>query len=120
MLGLVRGHLSSRQKKGGKVAWRLHRKTFSSDERDPSCRWDVRQCAAWLGLVPHQHSTGSKTRLLGITKRGNSYVRRLLVHGARAMLAAAERFHKTDALSCWARAVSQRRGKNRAVVAVAN
>lgn len=79
-----------------------------------------RQCSAWLGLVPHQHSTGGKTRMLGITKRGNEYMRRLLVHGARAVLAAAERFHKMDALSCWARAVSQRRGKNRAVVALAN
>ena len=45
-----------------------------------------RQFAAWLGLVPKQHSTGGQTRLLGISKRGDSYVRKLLIHGARATL----------------------------------
>lgn len=79
-----------------------------------------RQCAAWLGLVPHQHSTGGKTRLLGISKRGDSYVRWILVHGARAVFAAAQRRSKTDALSRWVLAVAQRRGKNRAIVALAN
>jgi transposase len=79
-----------------------------------------RQCAAWLGLVPHQHSTGGKTRLLGISKRGDSYVRWILVHGARAVLAAAQRRNKSDALSRWVLAVAQRRGKNRAIVALAN
>ena len=45
-----------------------------------------RDFAAWLGLVPKQHSTGGKAKLLGITKRGNRYLRKLFVHGARAVL----------------------------------
>src|SRR5262245_35311445 len=45
-----------------------------------------RQFAAWLGLVPKQHSTGGQTRLLGISKRGDRYLRKLLIHGARATL----------------------------------
>jgi transposase len=45
-----------------------------------------RQCAAWVGLVPRQHSTDGKARLLGISKRGDSHLRKLLIHGARATL----------------------------------
>src|SRR4029434_97592 len=56
-----------------------------------------RQFAAWLGLVPKQHSTGGQTRLLGISKRGDSYVRKLLIHGARATLRWVKR--KTDGRS---------------------
>lgn len=44
----------------------------------------ARDMAAWLGLVPRQHSTGGKTNLLGISRRGNHYLRRLLIHGARS------------------------------------
>jgi transposase len=58
-----------------------------------------RQLAAWLGRVPKQHSTGGKPTLLGISKRGNSYVRKLLMHGARAVVRHLE--DKTDAWSCW-------------------
>ena len=47
---------------------------------------NARQLAAWLGLVPRQHSTGGKTVLLGISKRGDGYLRKLLVHGARAVV----------------------------------
>jgi transposase len=43
-----------------------------------------REFASWLGLVPRQHSTGGKARLLGISKRGNSYLRKILIHGARS------------------------------------
>lgn len=50
-----------------------------------------RQLAAWLGLIPRQHSTGGKARLLGISKRGDCYLRTLLIHGARAVILAAER-----------------------------
>lgn len=50
-----------------------------------------RQLAAWLGLVPRQHSTGGKSVLLGTSKRGDSYLRQLLVHGARAVVAVAQR-----------------------------
>ena len=52
---------------------------------------NARQLAAWLGLVPKQHSSGGKTKLQGISKRGDSYLRTLLVHGARAVVKSAER-----------------------------
>jgi transposase len=45
-----------------------------------------REFATWLGLVPRQHSTGGKAKLLGISKRGNPYLRRLFIHGARSVL----------------------------------
>jgi transposase len=77
-----------------------------------------RQFAAWLGLVPRQHSTGGKPRLLGISKRGDRYLRKLLVHGARATLRWVK--HKYDRRSQWIRALIERRGTNRAVVALAN
>src|SRR5712671_3537470 len=77
-----------------------------------------RQCAAWLGLVPRQHSTGGKTTLLGISKRGDSYLRKLLVHGARTTIRWVGR--KTDRRSQWIRQLVERRGKNRTAVAVAN
>lgn len=77
-----------------------------------------RQLAAWLGLVPRQHSTGGKTRLLGISKRGDIYLRMLLIHGARAVQRGVHR--KTDSTSDWAAKLEQRRGKNIAVVARAN
>jgi len=77
-----------------------------------------RQFAAWLGLVPRQHSTGGKPRLLGISKRGDRYLRKLLVHGARATLRWTKLKH--DRRSRWVRALMERRGTNRAVVALAN
>ncbi len=77
-----------------------------------------RQFAAWLGLVPKQHSTGGQTRLLGISKRGDSYVRKRLIHGARATLRWVEL--RTDSRSQWLRGLLKRRGWNRTAVAVAN
>jgi transposase len=77
-----------------------------------------RQLAAWLGLVPREHSTGGKPRLLGISTRGDVYLRTLLVHGARATLRWIET--KPDDRSRWLRALIARRGKNRAAVALAN
>src|SRR5918999_5553952 len=77
-----------------------------------------RQLAAWLGLVPREHSTGGKPRLRGISKRGDRYLRKLLVHGARATLRWAKR--KQDRRSRWIHALVERRGTNRAVVALAN
>jgi transposase len=77
-----------------------------------------RQFAAWLGLVPRQHSTGGKTTLRGMTKRGNRYLRTLLIHGARAVLRIVDR--KTDPRSRWLQAVKARRGKHCASVAQAN
>jgi transposase len=76
-----------------------------------------RQFAAWLGLVPGQYSSGGKTRLGRITKAGDAYLRSLLVLGARAMLNAAQA--KSDSLSRWARALAERRGYWKAVVAIA-
>ena len=77
-----------------------------------------RQFAAWLGLVPRQHSTGGKPRLLGISKHGDSYLRKLLVHGARSCLRWVGR--KQDRRSQWVQSLLQRRGWNRAAVALAN
>jgi transposase len=77
-----------------------------------------RHFAAWLGLVPKQHSTGGQTRLLGISKRGDSYLRKLLIHGARATLRFAGL--KTDGRSRWIQGLLERRGWNRTAVAVAN
>src|SRR5215471_4734716 len=77
-----------------------------------------RHLAAWLGLVPRQCSSGGKERLLGISKRGDRYLRALLIHGARATVHHARR--KTDARSRWIMSLEQRRGKNIATVAIAN
>ncbi|MGO4308224.1 IS110 family transposase [Cupriavidus sp. RAF12] len=76
-----------------------------------------RQLAAWLGLVPKQHSTGGKTNLQGISKRGDTYLRTLLIHGARSVIRHAER--KLEAHG-WLHKLIARRNKNVAVVALAN
>jgi len=76
-----------------------------------------RQFAAWLGLVPRQWSTGGRARLGRITKRGDAYLRTLLVMGARAALQMAARRH--DKLSRWAMALKERCGYHKAVVALA-
>ncbi|MGQ5525593.1 IS110 family transposase, partial [Chitinimonas sp. PSY-7] len=77
-----------------------------------------RQLAAWLGLVPRQHSSGGKPTLLGISKRGDSYLRTLMIHGARAVLRVAT--NKTDCTSTWLKGVIARRHVNVAAVALAN
>ena len=77
-----------------------------------------RQMAASLGLTPKQNSSGGKTRLLGISKRGDSYVRSLLVHGARAMIRTAKA--KDDRLSQWVMKIATSRHPNVAAVALAN
>jgi transposase len=76
-----------------------------------------RQFAAWLGLTPRQWSTGGRTRLGRITKRGDPYLRNLLVMGARAALRTASR--RSDKMSRWALALKERRGYHRAAVAIA-
>ena len=58
---------------------------------DPSVFKNGRYFSAWLGLVPRQHSTGGKTRMGGITKRGDCYLRMLLIHGARTLFLMASR-----------------------------
>jgi transposase len=75
---------------------------------------NARHLSAWLGLVPKQHSSGSKQTLLGISKRGDTYLRKLLIHGARAVL-----FRYKQA-SEWMKAIVMRRGFNKACVALAN
>lgn len=77
-----------------------------------------RHFAAFLGLVPKQHSSGGKERLLGISKGGDTYIRTLLIHGARAVILWAGK--KTDKLSMWVKNLVLRRGKNKAAVALAN
>ena len=77
-----------------------------------------RQVSAWLGLVPAQDSSGGKPKLLGISKRGDTYMRTLLIHGARAVVRAAAKKH--DAQSRWINALVQRRNANIAAVALAN
>ena len=74
--------------------------------------------SAWIGLVTRQYSSGGKDTLLGISERGNAYLRTLLIHGARVVLRASE--GKTSRLSRWAQALKERRGHNIACVAVAN
>jgi transposase len=77
-----------------------------------------RQFAAWLGLVPRQHSSGGKARLLGISKRGDPYLRTLLIHGARSVVYRASQ--KTDRRSLWIADKQRRLGTSKACVAVAN
>lgn len=76
-----------------------------------------RQFSAWLGLVPRQNSSGGKSRLLGITKRGDPYLRTLLIHGARSVVFRAKA--KTDKRSLWIIDKQQPLGTTRACVAVA-
>ena len=76
-----------------------------------------RQLAAWMGLVPRQSSSGGKQNLLGISKRGDTYLRTLLIHGARSVIQYAEK--KADE-SSWLRKLMARRNKNVAAVALAN
>jgi transposase len=77
-----------------------------------------RQMSASLGLTPKQHSSGNKDRLLGISKRGDPYLRSLLIHGARAVIYHAK--HKEDRLSQWATSLAARSHTNVAAVALAN
>ncbi len=77
-----------------------------------------RDFAAWTGLVPRQYSTGGKQTLLGISKCGNAYLRRLFVLGARAVLQ--KRMNQAPGLNCWLERLSSRRHGNVAVIALAN
>lgn len=85
---------------------------------DARCFKNGRHFAAWLGLVPRQHSSGEHHRLLGISKRGDTYLRTLLIHGARAVMQRCD--SRTDARGRWLRELKDRRGFNRACVALAN
>ena len=79
---------------------------------------NARQLAAWLGLVPRQHSSGGKPMLLGISKRGDAYLRTLLIHGARSVVRVTER--KSGEAQRWLTQLIDRRPPNVATVALAN
>ena len=85
---------------------------------DPSNFKNARQFAAWIGLVPHQNSSGGKTQLLGISKRGNVYLRSLLIHGGRALVELART--RPDRAGTWLGRLAARRHHNVAAVAMAN
>ena len=85
---------------------------------DAKCFKNGRQLAAWLGLVPRQHSSGGKPLLLGISKRGDAYLRTLLVHGARSVVRTAP--NKQTPTDIWTNNVSTRRHMNVVSVARAN
>lgn len=85
---------------------------------DPRAFKNGRQFAAWLGLVPRQWTTGGKPKLLGITKRGDRYLRSLLIHGARAVIRVAA--NKDDAHSLWIQKLQAQKGMNVTAVALAN
>ena len=77
-----------------------------------------RQFAAWLGVVPRQHSSGGKPTLLGMSKRGDAYLRTMLIHGARSVIYRATQ--RSDAAASWLVALTTRRNRNIAAVALAN
>lgn len=77
-----------------------------------------RAVSASIGLVPRQHSSGGKHNLLGISKRGDSYLRTLLIHGARAVMRVSA--NKDTPLANWIKQIAQTRGRNKAAVALAN
>jgi len=77
-----------------------------------------RDFAAWVGVVPRQYSTGGNARLYGISKRGNIYLRRMLIHGARAVLFRIK--HDTGGFGQWVHRLAQRAPRNKVIVAIAN
>jgi transposase len=81
-----------------------------------------RQFAAWLGLTPRQHSTGGKTRLGGLSKQGDAYLRTLLIQGARSALLAAQRQsrHALSRMQRWILELYARRGYHKTLAAIAN
>jgi transposase len=85
---------------------------------DRQCFKNGRQFAAWLGLVPKQRSSGGRARLVGISKRGDRYLRSLMIHGARAVLRRIG--GKQDPRSLWLSRMRERRHTNFVAVALAN
>lgn len=93
---------------------------FAASVGDVKAFKNGRQVSAWVGIVPRQHSSGGKDTLLGISKRGDRYLRTLLIHGARSVVQANERKRGTPAEDVWISRLVDRRNKNVAAVAVAN
>ena len=77
-----------------------------------------RDFAAWVGVVPRQYSTGGKQKLYGISKRGNVYLRRMLIHGARSVLFRVKYY--TGGFGQWVHRLAQRAPHNKVIVAIAN
>lgn len=92
--------------------------TIIADIGDAKVFKNGRHLAVFLGLVPRQHSSGNKERILGISKRGDTYIRTLLIHGARSAMLAVT--NKTDRKSLWIKSLKERKGTNIAAVALAN
>lgn len=91
---------------------------FTAAAPDPGRFSSGRHLSAWLGLVPGQHSTGSKPRPVGLSKRGDAYLRRQLMHGARALVRISRQ--RSGRLWSWIAALLARRPINVVVAAVAN
>jgi transposase len=91
---------------------------FAATVPDAAAFRSGRHLAAWLGLVPRQHATGGKPRQLGLSKRGDGYLRRQLIHGARALLKVSP--GHTGRLWAWINGLRQRRPFNVVVAAIAN
>ena len=85
---------------------------------DPKVFKNGREVSAWLGLVPKQYSSGNKIRLSGISKRGDSYIRKLLIHGARSVVRTCE--GKNSRRHIWLLEKKKQAGYNKAAVALAN
>ena len=85
---------------------------------DASSFKNGRELSAWLGLVPRQYSTGGQQRLLGISKRGDSYVRTLLVQGAISAITRCQ--SRSDSQLLWARQLQAKKGLQKTAVALAN
>jgi transposase len=103
--------------------WKKYREPLTSTAiygavGNPNLFKNGREFAAWLGLVPKQHSTGGKARLQGISKRGDKYLRTNLIHGARSQTQASKK--RSDARSRWVTTLVEKRGKYKAYVALAN
>src|SRR6201993_5490410 len=77
-----------------------------------------RDFAAWVGVVPRQYSTGGKQKLFGMSKRGNVYLRRMLIHGARAVLFRVK--YDSGGFGQWVHRLAQRAPHNKVIVAIAN
>src|ERR1035438_66238 len=89
-----------------------------SRDRQRSSLRKGREFAAWTGLVPKQYSTGGKAKLAGISKRGNCYLRKILIHGARSVVLRSKR--DRIALGGWMNTLEARASRNVLIVAMAN
>lgn len=89
---------------------------------DGTCFKNGRHFSSYLGLVPKERSSGGKVRLLGITKRGDAYLRGLLIHGARAVVYRVKELpsERCDGLQSWLKKIISQSGVNKAIVALAN